>query len=164
MSKYATTTSLELIMVGTAFDSATTSLINKMIIHSENEVDTYLSKRYDIGNYLSMSLSALPPLLTSLTETLAEGYYYLRNSRGGGKDSVASASLLITEAKENLALIRDRKLDLLDVNGDPVAEFANASFKLVSTTTNYPTTINEDDELKWKQSSDKLSDIESERG
>jgi hypothetical protein len=150
-------------MVGTSFDTATTALMNKMIVRAENEVDKYLSKRYDIGNYLAMSLTALPPLLTSLTEDLAEGYYFYRNSRGGGKDSVAYGKELIEGAQANLQLLLERKADLLDVNGDPVAEFANASYQLKSSTRNYPQTTNEDDELLWKQSSDKLDDIESER-
>ncbi len=162
MSKYSTTTSLEIIMVGTTFDTATTALMNKMITRAENEVDKYLSKRYDIGVYLSMSLTALPPLLTSLTEDLAEGYYFMRNSRGG-KESVAYGQVLVDEAKSNLQLILERKADLLDASGDPVAEAANASYRLLSNTTNYSQTINEDDELRWKQDQDKLDDIDSGR-
>ena len=160
MGLYATTTSLETIMVGTSFDTATTALMGKMITHAENECNKYLSKRYDVGAFTSTSI---PPLLTSLTETMAEGYYFLRNSRGGGKDSVAYGKELLAQAKENLKLIADRKLDLLDVNGDPVDEFANASFRLISSTSDYTPTFNEDDELNWKQDEDKLDDIDSER-
>lgn len=143
-------------MIGTTFDTATTSLMGKMITHSENEVNKYISKRYDVGNFTTTSM---PPLLTSITETLAEGYYFLRNSRGGGKDSVAYGNLLIKEAKENLLLLANRKLDLLDSNNDPVAEFTDASYKIKSSTTNYATTFDEDDELKWKIDADKLDDI-----
>jgi hypothetical protein len=131
-----------------------------MITHSENEVNKYISKRYDVSNFTTTSM---PPLLTSITETLAEGYYFLRNSRGGGKDSVAYGNLLIKEAKENLLLLANRKLDLLDSNNDPVAEFADASYKIKSSTTNYSTTIDEDDELSWKTDADKLDDIYSGR-
>lgn len=147
-------------MIGTTFDTATTSLMSKMITHAENEVNKYISKRYDVGNFTTTSM---PPLLTSITETLAEGYYFLRNSRGGGKDSVAYGNLLIKEAKENLLLLANRKLDLLDTNSDPVAEFADASYKIKSSTTNYATTINEDDELLWKINQSKLDDIKSGR-
>jgi hypothetical protein len=134
-----------------------------MIVHAENECDKYISKRYDVSAYVAASLTSIPPLLTSLTETLAEGYYFLRNSRGGGKDSVAYGKELIKQAQDNLLLIANRKLDLLDVAGNPVDEFANASFRLVSSTTNYTPTFNEDDELNWKQDEDKLDDIDSER-
>lgn len=148
-------------MIGTTFDTATTALMSKMITHSENEVDKYISKRYDVGNFTTTSI---PPLLTSITETLAEGYYFLRNSRGGGKDSVTYGNLLIKEAKENLLLLANRKLDLLDSNDDPVAEFADASYKIKSSTTNYSTTFDEDDELAWSIDENKLDDIDSGRG
>ena len=147
-------------MIGTTFDAATTSLMGKMITHSENEVNKYISKRYDVSNFTTTSM---PPLLTSITETLAEGYYFLRNSRGGGKDSVAYGNLLIKEAKENLLLLANRKLDLLDSNNDPVAEFADASYKIKSSTTNYATTFDEDDDLAWSIDENKLSDIDSGR-
>ena len=42
MGKYATTTSLEVLMVGTTFDTATTSLASKLITHAENEVNKYI--------------------------------------------------------------------------------------------------------------------------
>lgn len=147
-------------MIGTTFDTSTTTLMGKMITHAENEVNKYISKRYDVSNFTTTSI---PPLLTSITETLSEGYYFLRNSRGGGKDSVAYGNLLIKEAKENLLLLANRKLDLLDLNNDPVAEFADASFKVKSSTTNYSSTFDEDDELKWKIDQDKLDDIDSGR-
>lgn len=160
MGTYATTTSLQTIMVGTDFDTQTTSLMTKMITHAENEVNKYLSKRYDVGAFTSTSI---PPLVTSITETLAEGYYFLRNSRGGGKDSVAYGKELISQAKDNLELLAERKLDLLDANGDVVAEFADASFQVLSTTTDYAPTFNEDDELNWEEDEDKLDYIDSER-
>lgn len=160
MGTYATTTSLQTIMVGTEFDTQTTNLMSKMITHAENEVNKYLSKRYDVGSFTTTSM---PPLVTSLTETLAEGYYFLRNSRGGGKDSVAYGKELIKQAQENLAMIADRKLDLLDSNGDVVAEAATASFQILSSTSNYSPTFNEDDELSWKIDEDKLDEIDSDR-
>lgn len=147
-------------MVGTEFDTATSALMSKMITHAENECNKYISKRYDVAAFTTTSI---PPLLVSLSETLAEGYYFLRNSRGGGKDSVAYGKELIKQAQDNLKLIADRKLDLLDSTGAPVDEFANASFRLVSSTTNYASTFNEDDELDWKIDEDKLDDIDSER-
>lgn len=160
MGLYATTTSLETIMIGTTFDTATTALMSKMITHGENEINKYISKRYDVGAFTSTSI---PPLLTSLNETLAEGYYFLRNSRGGGEDSVKYGKELIKQAQSNLQLIADRSLDLLDTNGDPVAEFANASYQILSSSSNYAPTFNEDDELSWKIDDDKLDDIDSER-
>lgn len=160
MGVYATTTSMQTIMVGTNFDTITTNLMGKMITHAENEVNKYISKRYSVARFTTTSM---PPLLTSLTETLAEGYYFLRNSRGGGADSVNYGKELIKQAQSNLQMIADRKLDLLGSDGDPVDESANSSYQIKSSTLNYSLTFNEDDELDWKVDQDKLDDIESGR-
>src|SRR3954470_8603125 len=103
MGLYCTTTSLQVLLLGQEFDSATTSLVSKLITHSENEINKWISKRYDIGNFNTTS-TAVPPLVTSLAETLTEGYFYQRNSRGG-KEGLAQGKVLIDQAKENLKLI-----------------------------------------------------------
>lgn len=158
MGTYCTTTSLEILMVGTTFDTATTALISKLITHSENEVNKYLSKRYDLN---SIAIS-VPPLVTSLTETLTEGYAYQRMSRGG-KDAMKRGNELIKQAIDNLKLIADFKADLLDSTGQTIADDVNATGRVLCNTKDYSTTFNEDSELKWEIDSDKLDDIESER-
>jgi DNA-binding IclR family transcriptional regulator len=70
-------------MVGTRFDTATTALVSKLITHAENEVNKYLSKRYDISVF--DTTTSVPPLVTTLTETLAEGYSYQRSSMASKK-------------------------------------------------------------------------------
>ena len=60
-------------MIGTTFDTITTSLATKLITHAENEVNKYLSKRYDVGSWTTSS--STPPLITSLTETLSAVSY-----------------------------------------------------------------------------------------
>ena len=159
MGTYATTTSLETIMIGTTFDTATSALGSKMITHAESEVNKYISKRYDVSSFTTTSM---PPLLTSLTETLAEGYMYQRMSRGG-KEGLAHGKALIDMALKNLELIAKRELDLLDSSGDPVAEASNSSYQILSNTTAYSPTFNEDDSLDWKVDINKLDDIESDR-
>jgi hypothetical protein len=160
MGLYATTTSLETLMVGTRFDTATTALVSKLITHAENEVNKYLSKRYDLSNFDTST--SIPPLVTTLTETLAEGYVYQRQSRGG-KDGIARAKMLIDQALENLKLIADYKEDLVDSNGNVIADMSNTSYRVLSNTTSYANTFNEDDPLNWEVDSAKLDDIETER-
>lgn len=160
MGTYATTTSLQVVMIGVTFDSLTTSLADKMITHAENEVNKYLSKRYDLSTFNTST--AIPPIVTSITETLSEGYMHQRMSRGG-KEAMERGKELIDQALDNLKLIAEYKLDLIDSDGDAVAESSNSSFKIKSNTTNYANTFNEDDELNWAVDSDKLEDIESER-
>lgn len=148
-------------MIGTDFDTATTSLCTKMITHAENEVNKYLSKRYDISAFNTST--SIPPLVTSLTETLAEGYTYQRMSRGG-KEWRDRGLELVKMALENLKLISEYKLDLINSSGSVITDMSNTAFRCLSSTDSYPTTFNEDDELNWKVDSTKLDDIESERG
>ena len=159
MGSYATTTSLDTVMIGTTFDTATTSLCTKLITHAENEVNKYLSKRYDVSAFTTTSM---PPLVTSLTETLTEGYMYQRMARGG-KDGLAHGKALIDMALANLEKIANRDLDLLSSAGTPVSEFASSSYQILSSTTDYTPTFNEDSPLDWAVDQDKLDDIEDER-
>lgn len=160
MGTYATTTSLEVLMVGTTFDTATTSLCTKLITHSENEINKYLSKRYDISSFNTST--SIPPLVTSLCETLAEGYMYQRMARGG-KESISRGKELIKQAIDNLQLIADYKLDLVNSSGSVISDLSQTAYRVLSNTTNYANTFNEDDELNWKVSQNKLDDISTER-
>lgn len=160
MGVYATTTSIEINMIGTSFDSLTTSLCTKMITHSENEINKYLSKRYDISAF--QTTTSVPPLVTSLCETLTEGYMYQRMARGG-KESLAHAKMLIEQVKENLKLIAEYKLDLLNSSGSVNDDSANTAYRASSTTEDYNNTFNEDDQLNWEVDPDKLQAIADER-
>lgn len=161
MGLYATTTSLEILMIGTVFDTATTSLGNKLITHAENEVNKYLSKRYDISSF-NVTSTSVPPIVTSISETLATGYMYKYMSRGG-KDALERAKFFIDQAMDNLKLIAEYKLDLVDSNGDVIADSENSSYSVKSTTSDYSNTFNEDSQLDWEVDPLKLDNIKSER-
>lgn len=149
-------------MVGSTFDAATTSLATKLITHAENEVNKYLSKRYDITSSPFDTSTSIPPIVTSLTETLAEGYMYQRMSRGG-KESMARGEALIKQAIDNLKLIADYKLDIIGSSGSVIADMSNTAYRVLDNTDGYSTTFNEDSELNWEVDQDKLDDIASER-
>ncbi len=146
-------------MVGTSFDTATLALCTRKITDAENEVNKYLSKRYDISAFQT----SVPPLVTSLTDQLTEGYMY-RSMARGGKDALAHAKSLIDPVLANLLMIAEFKADVLDSSGDPIADSGNGSYQILSTTSEYSNTFNEDSELNWVVDPDKLTDIESERG
>lgn len=160
MGTYATTTELQILMVGTKFDTATTSLATKLISHAENEIDKYLSKRYDLE--LFSTSTSVPPLVTSLCETLSEGYMYQRMSRGG-KEGMKRGKELIDQAIKNLELIAEYKLDLVDASGTVIDDMSNTAYRVMSNTDQYTSTFNEDDPLNWEIDRDKLDDIEGER-
>lgn len=159
MGIYATTTSLQILMVSTTFDTLTTALATKLLTHSENEINKYLSKRYDVSGWTS---TAVPPLVTSLCETLTEGYMYQRMSRGG-KEANARGKELIDQALSNLKMLSDYKLDLLDSSGDVITDMSNTAYKVLSNTDGYTPTFGEDDELNWRVDPDKLNDIDDSR-
>lgn len=161
MGIYTTTTSMQILMIGTNFDSITTSLCTKLITHAENEVNKYLSKRYDIGSFNDTSTS-VPPIVTTICETLVEGYMYQRMSRGG-KESLARGKVFIDQALENLDLIANYKLDLVDSSGDRINDLSTGAYIIKSSTESYSNTFNEDSQLDWEVDANKLLDIESER-
>jgi hypothetical protein len=148
-------------MIGTTFDTLTSALASKLITHAENEINKWLSKRYDVTVFMATS-SAVPPLVTSLAETLSEGYIYQRMSRGG-KESDQRGKILIGQAIENLKLISEYKLDLTDSTGAVVADMSQTAYRVLSTTSNYENTFNEDDQLNWKVDQNKLDDISDTR-
>ena len=160
MGAYVTTTALQVLMVGTTFDSLTTSLATKLCTHAENEVNKYLSKRYDVGGWTTTA--STPPLVVSLGETLAEGYMAQRMSRGG-KEAMARGKDLITQATANLKLLSEYKADLVNSSGDVVSDFSNTAYRVLSNTSDYTPTFGEDDELNWKVDDDKLNDIDDSR-
>lgn len=161
MGTYATTTSLQVLMIGTTFDTLTTALSSKLITHSENEINKYLSKRYDVS--LWNTSTSIPPLVTSLCETLTEGYMYQRMSRGG-KEAMSRGDILIKQAIENLTLLANYKMDLLTPTGSVLGDMSNTAYKVLSNTSDYSSTFGEDDELNWKVDSNKLQDIYDSRG
>jgi hypothetical protein len=145
-------------MIGTTFDSVTTALADKMITHAENEINKYISKRYDISSFQV----SVPPLVTSLCETLAEGYMHWRMSRGG-KDSMARGKEMIKEVQSNLLLIQGYKADILDSSGSIIDDMSTTSFRIQSSTVDYHNTFNEDDPVNWGVDLEKLLAIEDER-
>ena len=160
MGIYATTTSLQTLMVGTTFDTATTALCTLLITDSENEINKYLSKRYDLGAFNTST--SIPPLVTSLCQKLTEGYMYHRLSRGG-KEWRDRGKELVDDAISNLEKISSYKLDLVNTAGSALIDFSNTAYRCLSNTDTYTPTFNDDDELNWKVDQDKLDDISEER-
>lgn len=161
MGIYATTTSLEVFMIGTTFDTATTSLADKTITHAENEINKYISKRYDISSFYTTT-ATVPPIITSLCEQLSIGYMHQHMSRGG-KESMARGKFFIDMAMKNLESIAKYELNITDSSGAVIADISGSSYNVKSTTENYANTFNEDSPLNWEVSSTKLDDISSER-
>jgi hypothetical protein len=164
MGTYATTTSLATLMIGTDFsNTATVNLATKCITHAENEINKYLSRRYDLSSSYFQTSTAVPPLVTTWCEQLAMGYMYRQLSRGG-KDGLDRGKELINGVILNLKDVAEFKMHVSDSTGAILPEATNTSaYRVLSNTETYSNTFNEDDELLWSVDSDKLDDIDSER-
>lgn len=165
MSTYCTTTSLQTLMVGTTFDTATAALASDCIIQAESEINKYLSRRYDISASPFNTSTSIPPMVQTLAKWLSMSYVYENLARGSGpnNDVFTRSNRLNKRAIDNLTLIAEYKLDLLDSSGSTVTEAPNSSFRVLCNTSDYSNTFNEDDELDWAVDQDKLDDIDSER-
>jgi hypothetical protein len=157
---FATTSSLQAKMVGTIFDSATTVLASTCIYDAENEIKKRLSGRYDFAAAPFLTTTTYPPMIITLTETLAIGYMYENMSRGS-KEGYARADRYIKRVMENLKALSEGDAQLVDTAGVVVDELDGDWQVLV--TESYPHTFNEDDPENWAVSSEKIDDIASER-
>ena len=86
----------------------------------------------------------------------------MRQSRGG-KESITRGEKMIEMAKKNLEDVAAYKFNIVGVGGGLVADSANTSYRIQSSSVDYSNTFNEDDPLSWAVDQNKLDDIESER-
>lgn len=163
MGTFATTTSLDTLMIGVSFDTATTSLADKCITWAEGEIKKRISGRYDLSGSAFQTSTSIPPIIRDLTEQLSTAFMWENMSRGGGKESLGRAKRLRDHVFSNLDEIQGYKVKLLDTAGAEITEATNGSFRVLSNTDDYHSTFDEDDPLNWKVDPDKLDDISSER-
>jgi len=162
LGTYATTTALDTLIPGVDLATTTASVLaSKCITWAENTVNCELARRYDVGSWDTST--AVPPLVTSITEMLASGYFFKKISRGGpasierGKESIADAMTMLKQ-------ITERKCDLLDTAGSYVTERnTEAGTSVFNSTSAYHTTFDEDDPINWVIDSKKLTDIKNAR-
>ena len=158
MGTYCTTTSLQTLMYGVNFDTATTSLATECIDMAENEINKYMSKRYDTSSFYTN----VPPLVCSWCKSWSAGKMWVFMSRGG-KDSIVRGRSLIKGVRENMEDVREYKMHLVDTAGSILPEKPNTAWSIKCSTSDYTPTFNEDAPENWKVDSDKLQDIADER-
>lgn len=165
MATYCTTTSLQTLMVGTTFDTATTALAGEAIAQAETDINAKLSKRYDISSSYFQTTTATPPLIQTICKRRALGYTYEALARGAGPSSevFTRAERYIKSTTDVLDAIASYQVHLLDSAGSVIPEASNGNFQILSSTEDYAATFNEDDPLSWKIDDEKLDDIDSER-
>jgi hypothetical protein len=158
---WVTTGALQIKMVGSpTFDSATVALASACIYDAENEIRKRLAQRYDFSASPFLTTTTLPPIIVTLTETLAVGYMY-ENMARGSKEGYARADRYIKRVFENLEMINEGKANIVDSTG-AIVDQIDGDWAIYATE-NYSPTFNEDHPRNWIVSQDKLDDIDSER-
>ena len=161
MSTFCTTTSLDILMVDTTFNSLTTQLCSSLIIDAENEIRKRLSTRYDISSDAFQTSTSVPPMVTTMCEWLTMGYMYENLSRGG-TEAFGRADRFLKKAYDNLDDIVGFRANLSNTLGAAISE-GSESLPMHSTTKDYTDTFAEDDSLSWAVDEDKLDDISDDR-
>lgn len=156
MGTYATTSAMQVLMVGTTFDTVTSALASKCIDLAESRIKQALTTRYDVSDF--NVATAVPPMVTSWCERLACGYAYRFLSRGAG-DTTNRDKAYIQSVEDELKLLMEGKISIVDTSGSELAE----ALGVLCDTDSYTTTFNEDDPIYWNIDSDKLDAIEDDR-
>ena len=147
-------------MVGTVFDTATVNLASACIYDAENELKKHLSKRYDFTAAPFLTTTTFPPMIITLTETLALGYMY-ENMARGSKEGYVRSDRYIKRVMDNVAVLLAGEAQLTAIDGSLVTEIDGDWG--IQVTPAYSPTFNEDDPKNWRVDQDKLNDIEDER-
>jgi hypothetical protein len=158
-----TSTTLDLVMVGVNFSATDMpTLASKAVTQAECEVDKYLSKRYDLTSATFQTSTSIPPIVTQMSERLAEAYLWQWLSRGS-KDSLKRAQAIIEDVKTNLEAIREYEMDVIGVTGAVVDDMSNSAYRVQCNTTNYVPTFDESKETGWVVDPEKLDDIDNSK-
>lgn len=161
MGTFCTTTSLQTLMPGTNFDSATTSLATECISQAEDKIREVLSARYDMSSAYFQTSTSIPPIVQTWAKWLSMGYMYEFLARGG-KEAYVRSDRSIKRAMDNMEKVVSYKANILDSSGSMIPEGSN-SYSMTATTSDYTETFGEDDPLNWKVDPDKLDDIADDR-
>lgn len=161
MGTFATTTSLDTLMVDTTFDTATSALATQCITQAENKIREKMSERYDTSADAWQTSTSTPPVVTTWCEWLSMGYMYESLSRGG-KEAFKRADRFIDKAMNNMDHVLDFEANVVNTLGSAITDAAT-TFQVLSNTEDYHATFDEDDPTSWNVDPDKLDDIEDGR-
>ena len=156
---YASSTSILLIVPGLVNQTSVTGVIDRHISRADALIDAKISKRY------STPLSPTPPLLGALSEDIVVYYTFRSFYTQDNTNRTEYFEELKDKALSTLDEIRDGKIDLVNTAGSLIAERTSESTIgiLDSTTKDYQTFFDVDDELDWKFDTDLTDSIAGNR-
>lgn len=161
MPTYATTSSLVTHMIGADLASTlATSRASECLDRAEARIDGVLARRYDLSQSYFQTTTATPPLLNQWTIMMGAGFLWQELARAGaGKESMARGKGLIECVNEDLELLREHKIELVNLAGVVIPDMSNGSGRVLCNTSVYSPTFNEGSELGWKTSRTKRQAI-----
>jgi hypothetical protein len=156
---YCSTTSIILIVPGLADTSTMTDVILRHITRADALINAKISKRYVVP------ITPTPPLLGSLSEDITSAYTYRSFYQKDNLNKSEYYGELTAEAFATLDEIRDGKMDLVDASGGVIAESTVESDSGVidSTTKDYQSFFDVDDELNHHFDADDLNAVRDKR-
>ena len=161
MGTFATTTSLNVLMPGITFDTATTSLADRCISWAEGWAKGKLSKRFDTSAS-PFTVYTSTSHLTCLTEELAMGNLFKLMSRGG-KESLTRGKEMVESAQKAIMDIAQFEADLMGIDGVTPVSTKSTAVQIIHSASAYHSTFDEDDPIDWAVDGDKLTDIANGR-
>lgn len=165
MSRYATSTSISLLLPNWLSGNTTTSdsygkdVWSMSADQAEAEVNAALVARYDPSTWTSTGTPAIPPLVIKLTQDLA-CLYAVRAAMTQDSQIKNPNIDEWQRAKDTLDQIRDGLVKLAYTDGSLVP---SRSSNRITSSTNYAHIFALDSETNWDVDSDQIDDIDSER-
>src|SRR3990172_6621047 len=143
---YASTTSILLILPALANTTTVTNVITRHIVKSDALIDGKIGRRY------TTPISPTPPLLGSISEDITAYLTYRSFVMQDNTNRLDYFDELKEQAFSVLDEIRDGKMDLLNSTGGLIEERSTESTSgvLDSSTKDYQSFFDIDDELEWK--------------
>lgn len=131
----------------------TTALITAKIARADAMINSYVGRRY------SVPFVAVPPVIEQISVDLTAYLALTAKFTRDNHNTNDWVELIGKDCKEQLELIRDRKIDLVDSSGAVLTERTSAS-RIVSSTQDFQPFADLDEQTEWRVPTDRLNAID----
>jgi phage gp36-like protein len=131
----------------------TSALISSKIPRAEAMINSYVGRRY------SVPFTTVPPVIEQIAIDLTAYLALTAKFTRDNHNTNDWVELIGKDCKEQLELIRDRKIDLVDSTGAILTERTSAS-RIVSSTQDYQPFADVDSATSWRIPSGRLNAID----
>ena len=131
----------------------TSALISAKIPRAEAMINSYVGRRYTVP------FTTVPPVIEQIAVDLSAYLALTAKFTRDNHNTNDWVELIGKDCKEQLELIRDRKIDLVDSTGSVLAE-RTASTRIVSNTQDFQPFSDVDPVINWRVPTDRLNAID----